>query len=58
MKKQITVIVITCILILSVIGVVLFIVRGKKPYKNLDTAQIASATVRYHRRTKRFKLLI
>ena len=46
MKKQITVIVITCILILSVIGVVLFIVRGKKPYKNLDTAQIASATVR------------
>lgn len=46
MKKQITVIVITCILILGVIGVVLFIVRGKKPYKNLDTAQIASATVR------------
>ena len=46
MKKKLCSIVSLCILILCVVGTALFIGRGKKPYKNLDSSQIVSATVR------------
>lgn len=54
MKKKGIIVLAACVLLLSIV-VIAFDGGGKKPYKDLDAAQIASATYTCLRRTKQFK---
>lgn len=45
MKKKRLIVIIACIILFFIVVVVFLFTTGKKPYKNLDAAQIASAKV-------------
>lgn len=46
MKRKTGVVIIICVLVLCAAGVAFYIGKGKKPYRNLSSSQIVSATVR------------
>lgn len=58
MKKKWLIITMVCMVLLCIVVMVFLFTMGKKPYKNLDAAQIASAKVQLTRQTKQLKLRI
>ena len=58
MRKKRLMIAIACIILVGIAVIVFFSQQGKKPYKDLDAAQIVSAKVLLTRQTKRLRLKI
>ena len=58
MRKKRLMIAIACIILVGIGVIVFFSQQGKKPYKDLDAAQIVSAKVLLTRQTKRLRLKI